>query len=167
MAPLVHHSILFCVGCPACIGLGCNRPNKKLMFLALNFWDKFNKFSAVDEKNCLCSMLSDMKIKGSERQEKIIKAWTDTLSEKVEGLSIAQAENYVRKSISEAENITVQQLEDMDKLELSDPAKAKFVGHVVSIMYHMVAHDHTGVDTENLRRMLIDVYQQFPDHTDK
>lgn len=112
-------------------------------------------------------MISDMRIKGSERQEKIIKAWSDTLSGQVERLKAEDAENYVRKSILEAENMTGQQLDDMDKRELSDPAKAKFVGHVVSIMYHMVAHDHTGVDTENLRRMLIDVYQQFPDHTDK
>ena len=112
-------------------------------------------------------MLSDMEIKGSERQERIIKAWADTLTGQVKALAADHAENYVRRSISEAENITGQKLEDMDKRELSDPAKAKFVGHVVSIMYHMVAHDHTGVDTENLRRMLIDVYQQFPDHTDK
>jgi hypothetical protein len=112
-------------------------------------------------------MISDMKIQGSERQEKIIKAWSETLSGQVTELPADKAEAYVRRSIFEAEHITSQRLEDMDRLELADPAKAKFVGHVVSIMYHMVSHDHEGVDTENLRRMLIDVYQQFPDHTEK
>lgn len=112
-------------------------------------------------------MISDMKVKGSERQEKIIKAWTETLSGQVAGLALGNAEGYVRRSILEAENLTGQRLNDMDRRELSDPSKAKFVGHVVSIMYHMVSDDHKNVDTEILRRMLIDVYQQFPDHTEK
>ena len=111
-------------------------------------------------------MTSDMKVKGSERQEKIIQAWSETLFGQVDGLPRDKAETYVRQSILEAESLTELRLDDMDKKELSDPAKAKFVGHVVSIMYHMVSDDHNGVDTETLRRMLIDVYQQFPDHTE-
>lgn len=107
-----------------------------------------------------------MKIQGSERQERIIKAWSETLNSQVEGLSMEKAETYVRRSILEAESLTEQRLDDMDKKELSDPSKARFVGNVVSIMYHMISHDHKSVDTEVLRRMLIDVYQQFPDHTE-
>lgn len=112
-------------------------------------------------------MLYDMEIKGSERQEKIITAWSETLSGQVKGLTLHRAESYVRKSILEAESLTGERLDDMDKLELSDPSKAKFVGHVVSIMYHLVSDDYKDVDTENLRRTLIDVYQQFPDHSEK
>ena len=112
-------------------------------------------------------MISNMDVKGSDRQEKIIKAWSETLSGQVKGLSTASAESYVRKSILEAETLTEQKLDDMDKRGLADPSKARFVGHVVSIMYHLVSNDHNGVDTETLRRTLIDVYQQFPDHTEK
>ncbi len=111
-------------------------------------------------------MASVMIIKGSQRQENIIRAWSDVLTNEVTGLSADAADRYVRLSIAEAERITGERLDDMDKKELSDPSKAKFVGHVVSIMYHLVAEDHNNVNKEDLRRLLIDVYQQFPDHTE-
>jgi hypothetical protein len=107
-----------------------------------------------------------MTIKGSQRQEKIIRAWSEALAAQVGGLDPDSAETYVRQSILEAEKITEEKLDEMDKRELSDPSKAKFVGHVVSILYHMVAQYHENVNTETLRRILIDVYQQFPDHSE-
>ncbi|MCB0833919.1 MAG: hypothetical protein KDC45_10690 [Bacteroidetes bacterium] len=106
-----------------------------------------------------------MSISGSERQEKIIKAWASTLTKKVSGLTSDQAEQYVRRSIDEAQKATGHVLGDMDKISLDDPAKARFVGKVVSILYNHVSSDFRAVESEELRRILIEVYQEFPDHS--
>lgn len=106
-----------------------------------------------------------MSIQGSERQEKIIRAWSQALAGYVHHLDIQQAENYVRRSLTEAELATEQKLNEMDHRDLSDPGKAQFVGKVVSLLYNHISQEFKVENAEALRKLLIDVYQQFPDHS--
>lgn len=107
-----------------------------------------------------------MTIRGSERQEKIFQAWAWALQERVESLSASESIDFVRQSVAEAEASTGQSLQDMDRRDLSDPNKAQFVGTVVSILYRNVSSRTSGESAESLRKLLIDVYQQFPDHSE-
>jgi hypothetical protein len=107
-----------------------------------------------------------MTVHGSERQEKIFRAWADALQKQVSDLSASESIDVVRQSVAEAEASTGHSLQDMDQRDLSDPAKARFVGTVVSVLYRKVASLAAVENAESLRKLLIDVYQQFPDHSE-
>lgn len=107
-----------------------------------------------------------MTVLGSERQEKIFRAWADALQKHVSDLSASESIDVVRQSVAEAEASTGHRLQDMDRRDLSDPTKARFVGTVVSVLYRKVASRTSMESAESLRKRLIDVYQQFPDHSE-
>ena len=105
-------------------------------------------------------------IKGTDRQEKIIRAWAQMLSSLVEKMTAEQADALIRESIIRAENVTESDLQEMDVKDLSDLSKSKFVGTVISILSRILSEKYEIGSEEELHKSLINVYQQYPDHSD-
>ncbi len=104
-------------------------------------------------------------MKGSERQETIFHAWAEAVSAVAQNLDVESALNFIRESVRDAEGSLKMTLQEMDKRPLSDPEKARFVGTVVSNLHRRISEKHKVKSSGSLQKILIEVYQKFPDHS--